>query len=461
MTGIPGLTKKCPRCDDPQNSVLDLEDWYLPADARTITDPDDLAKADAGPAWNCGHCNELNDGNVEVCGHCSRPRDFDDIVNREVTYSDHTDKYDELPDPLIERVESDAEKAQRTLDTAASGPRAMGTLTLPGKALPRTGKDTELYEGIRRQVHQDAAARERAASQPPIVQWASRHLTVLAIGAAAMVALIVVGAIVGIVHTVRDYTATTAGTVTVAELHWERGVEVEELKTLNESGWSAPSDARILGTENRIQSHRVVHDGWRTESYTDTETRYRTETYMGTETHYRSVSYTYACTDTASNGNGTYRTVTKTCTGTRSEPYAVSKQMTRQVPYTVQVPKTRQIEITHQEPIFGTWFTYQVDRWETDRWVTASDATSDKMIWPEVTDLTRNNQAGDQVDEERIGDDRKSTYTIIYVDSKGASHSERSDHDDVWTKLDKGEVIPARYYERNGELQAVRWSDVK
>jgi hypothetical protein len=115
------------------------------------------------------------------------------------------------------------------------------------------------------------------------------------------------------------------------------------------------------------------------------------------------------------------------------------------------------VEITHQEPVYDTWYTYQVDRWVTDRWVTASDTTSTKLMWPEPTDLSDADQPGDQIGEERVGDEYSESYTIVYTDAKGVNRSEQSEDDELWRMLEKGEAIPARYYERNGELSSVDW----
>lgn len=456
-TGNLGTEKNCSRCNSPQNSVLTpSEDWYM--SDQEITDPATLDEFDDGPSWNCGYCETLNNGSLQKCSHCDRPRDFDDTVNREVTYDDRV-AHDPKPDTTAEMIESDIERAERAIATEASGPRKMKDIARPASELPRKGTDTEFYEKIRDDAYKAVDERIRINKLSPLLRLWETHRNVVFVAAGLVVALVLTGVIWGIVHTVNKYTATVPGTVTVSELHWERNVEVEEYKTLQDGGWSYPGDARVQGTESRIHHYETIHDGWRTEQYTDYETRYRTVSYTDMETRYRTVSYSGTCTRTVSGGNGSFRTETYSCPQTRQESYTVPVQKTKQESYQVPVQKTRRVEITHEEPRWAPWYYFEVDRWVTDRWVTASDAKYPAVIWPEPTDLSRNDQAGDQVGEERVGNERKEAYEVVYTDSQSKRHSDKKGYD-VWSKLEKDETVPALYLQHNGELKSVDWNSV-
>jgi hypothetical protein len=461
MTGIPGSVKVCPRpgCGDPQNSVLTPEeDWYLPENAREVTDSAELDLFDDGEDWNCGKCGTNNNGATTECSRCGEALGFNDTVNREVVYDDRAGNFDAEPDPVDEMIESDLDRAERAITTEASKPRKMKDLTLPGSELPRIGKDTKFYDDIREGVEQKHDESLKSNDMASIMKKIQPHKGKIIIGVGVVLLLVI--AFIG-VSCVRHFTATTAGTVTVSELHWQRTVEVEEYRTLNDGGWSYPSDARVQSDERRIHHYDTVHDRWDTQRYTDYETRYKTESYTDREPRTRSESYSGTCTRMVSGGNGSYRSESYSCTQYRTVTDYVTVQKTRQVPYQVPVERTRQVEITHQEARWATWYNYQVDRWVTDRWVNASDSTSDEAIWPEVTDLDRNTVPGDQVGEERVGNERKENYEIVYTDSKGTKHSEGKGYD-VWSKLEPGETLPARYYERNGELDegSVDWNSV-
>ncbi len=448
---IPGTLKECPRCGDPQNSVLTpQENWYYPKNARVITDADELKDSDV-PSWNCGHCGTLNDGGDNACSNCKKPLDYDDTVNRVVKYDDLSPHNDAI-DPRDEMIESDLDRARRMVDTEGA-PRVMNDQTRPASELPREREGNRIMDAALKGLD-DMQGSGRGNIPTALVSGLKRHKTMIAI---LLVTVIMVTAVVGIMRWVNYYTATESGEVTISALHWERKVEVEKYVTLNQDGWTYPGDARVTGQDIRVQTYRTIHDGWRTETYTDSETRYRTESYIGTETRYRTESYTYSCPYTQSNGNGKFTQVQRSCSGTRSVPYSVSVPMTRQVPYQVPVQKTRQKEITHQEPVYATWYTFQVDRWMTDRWATASDVTSKQLIWPVPTDLKTNTQPGDQVGEERIGDQRSDSYSVVYADKNGVSRVELNEDDRMWSLLAQGEKVPARYYVHDGSLAGVDW----
>jgi len=431
QTRISGSDPVCPRCKYPQDSVLTpSEQWYLPHDANIVTDGVQLEKFNAGAAWNCGRCQTLNYGNSKNCSSCGRPLDFDDTVNRTITYDGSSSHFDTLPDPRDEIIESDLDKAIRTIKGKASEPRVMKDLVLPGTA-PDTGRDTKFYEEIRAQSQREHETRVRLSKLPRLLQALhTPHGKKLLLLAAIVLAIVL--AFVGF-QVVRYYTATVEGVVTATERHWQRSVEVEQYRTLTDSGWDYPGDARVASSERRIRDYRTVIDSYRTELYTDYETKYR----AGSEN--------YVCgSKTVDNGNGSFRVETKTCT--RSV----------QVPYQEPVQKSRQVPVTHQEPIYDDWYVYLYDRWQTERWVSVSDATSSEVAWPEKFALRRNDGS---IGSERIGDERRETYEVVYLDANQNRHSENI-RQEVWVRVQVGEVIAARYFQRNGQLSSVDWSSV-
>ncbi len=433
QTRIKGLTKVCTRCNEPRDGVLTpSEKPYLPEDAQVITDPRQLARANAGPEWNCGHCQTANDGNAATCSSCGRPLDFDDTINRTITYDNSATAFDVLPDPRDEILESDLDIAVRTIEGKASTPRKLKNLVLPGKP-PSIGSDTKFYEDVKTKSERDEKERQRLSKHPQFVQDLHRiwqhfvkpHSKKLFIVAAVL--LIALLSVI-IVKVVQYYTATIEGTVTVSERHWQRSIEIERFTTLTNSDWDYPSDGRVTSSERRIRDYETVIDGYRTESYTDYETRYRSST----------ESYNCGTTD---NGNGTFKTLT------------CSRSV--QVPYQDPVQKSRQVPVTHQEPIYGTWYNYQYDRWMTERWVSASDTTSQEVAWPEVSELRQ----GRSVGSERVGDERRENYEVVYMDSNQKQHSDTIGQD-AWGRVNVDDTISARYYQHNGELSSVDWGSV-
>lgn len=137
----------------------------------------------------------------------------------------------------------------------------------------------------------------------------------------------------------------------VTSFYWERNITVEEYKTLHEGGWSVPSGGRQTGNEIRKSGDKKVHDGYRTEYYTTT--CYRTESQM--DTCYRSVYHSRSCME--DNGNGSFSSYE--CGSSSSESYSCSKIVT--VPYPCQ--ESRQVEVYHYEPVYSTWYFYDIERW--------------------------------------------------------------------------------------------------
>lgn len=463
LTKISGQDRECPRCGSPNDPTLTPEEQYYMSDnPALITDAEGLARAKSGKSWNCGNCQTQNDGTATKCRRCDEPRGFNDTVNREYVYDEQASRYDSMPDFESERIESDLARAERAIGTEAAGPRELENVTRPLGELPKKGRDTDFYDDIRDGVYEAHAERQRMESLPPFMRFLHQHVRVVVVVAAFAAIALIVSLIVGIVKWVQYETATAPGTVTVAELHWERQLEVEEYKTLSLGDWSHPGDARIKDSERRIRTYRTVHDRWETEWYTDYETRYKSETYTDYESRPRTVTVPDTCTRTTIGSNGTAKVETYSCSKTQTTYDRVPVQRTRQVPYQEPVRKTRQIEITHQEPVWDTWYEYDVDRWVTDRWVVKTDSDNPKPFWPEATDTFRNEEPGDQVGEERIGDERRERYTIVYTDAKGKNYATENSNMDLWSKLEQGETIPALYYQKNGELKedSIDWASV-
>jgi hypothetical protein len=448
-TRIPGFQTACPKCGDPRDPInTPSERPYYVAEAPEIKDADVLEMANAGPSWQC-KCGQLNRGDAKVCAYCNKEIGSDAVFDRTITYDDGAGTFSTIPSQYDDMVEESVAKAERII--AGGKPRKLRNLVLPMSKLRTIGEKTLEQEAERDEVDRQVKERIRISNLPQFLQmfhllwqlichWCQplkpyrKPITFGAIG------LTVAGVVWALIATFIWFTATVPGTVTVAERHWERGVEVEQYTTLTQEDWSYPSDARVNGNETRVRSYRTVHDGWHNEPFTD----YKTE--------YRPVPYTYPCNiRRVDNGNGSFTTTSETCNGTRQEPTRVPFQ------------NTRQVEDTHQEPVYDTWYFYEIDRWVHERWVTASDATSPQQVmWPEVTDLRQDNRPGVQIGEERVAGGnggRRETYTVVYTDSQSKRHTDKIDQG-VWNKTEVGKTIVASYYKRNGELSSVDWNSV-
>ena len=58
--------------------------------------------------------------------------------------------------------------------------------------------------------------------------------------------------------------------VTIDDFEWQSAIDVEEVATYDENGWTLPDDARLQYTKREIRSHKDVVDHYKTVSETRT-----------------------------------------------------------------------------------------------------------------------------------------------------------------------------------------------
>ncbi|MBN2497156.1 MAG: hypothetical protein JXR96_21365 [Deltaproteobacteria bacterium] len=71
MKGIRGPETVCPGCGAKRDKDVK---FYLPEDAKEITDEEELASAREGPDWHCGFCGVDNKASEDKCKRCGAAR---------------------------------------------------------------------------------------------------------------------------------------------------------------------------------------------------------------------------------------------------------------------------------------------------------------------------------------------------------------------------------------------------
>ncbi len=405
--GISGLLLKCPNCGDPRNQHLDPEEApYLPTDAREITDQDELDYANSGPAWNCGKCGELNRGDHDTCSNCGAKRDHDDMVNPVYTYVDgidaqnvHLDNPGAVVDDRTDAVLKSADKLQE-LETE---PVTMPARTFSALSIPRRS-----VLSLRDAAYRGRRALSSRVRVSPAKAALTAAATVLSVGGGGAVYV--------------NFVQTHDVTLQVTGLAWERQVEVEELRTLTKQDWDPPADARIQHSERAIHHYDTVLDHYETRPHQ-----------VGEQVQTGTRNESYACgSTTVDNGNGTFSTETEYCD--RSVPVYTTEYHT----------EYSQEPVYRQDPVYRTLYTYEIDRWMTDTFVTAKG--SSEPHWPEPRDLSS---------KQRVGDERRETYTVTLSDEDGRSFNREIDWS-KWSVLDSGETIPGKE-NHQGSLRSVEW----
>jgi hypothetical protein len=199
--------------------------------------------------------------------------------------------------------------------------------------------------------------------------------------------------------------------VTAVEQNWERTIAIESYQTVTEEDWQLPDDAVLLSQAQEIQRYEQVITGYRNESRQVAE-----QVQVGTE------EYTCGQRDL---GNGFFEDVT--C----SRPIYETQYRTENV----------QVPIYRQEPVYGTKYRYEIDKWVLDR-VEEAAGRGANPAWPRVV-LAQNEREGERTER----------YWLVFVDEDGGFH-EKEFPLAVWQQFREGGEYTA-VFETFGDLKEV------
>lgn len=174
---------------------------------------------------------------------------------------------------------------------------------------------------------------------------------------------------------------------------WERSIEVEELRTVTEEDWEVPAGGRVLSESREVYEYEEVIVGYETRTREVTE-----QVQTGTRD--------YVCGQ-VDLGNGFFED--EICT----EP--IYEERTR--------TETYEEPITEEQPVYRTRYTYEIDRWETERTEEAA-GEDQEPFWPPV----------ELAEDERQGE-RDELYLVYLRSDDGDSH-ELALEEEVWSVLE-------------------------
>ncbi len=198
--------------------------------------------------------------------------------------------------------------------------------------------------------------------------------------------------------------------VTVTDMSWERSVEVQENRLVEESGWAMPADAVEL-----IRSAREIHHYDQILDHYETVSVERSRQVLdGYDTY----------TTYEDMGNGYFQSVEHETPRYRTEYYTE----TYEEPVYVSVP------------VYDTKYYYTVYRWEYDRTETAAGTTD--PYWPELQ----------LMDSEREGN-RSESYAVVCEDGKGRETEYACDYD-IWSAMTIGRSYDIQV--QSGQILAIK-----
>lgn len=411
--GIRGRETECPNCHDTRDYLDPTEQVRFPEVEREVTDVEGLDIAHSGASWTCGNCGVINRGDHDSCKQCHEARNYDDFVHPTITYVDDArDAEGVISTP--EDIEAD--RTKQILDSSMDPNLVLEDR--PAERPARTMLSKDLPSGGNRHT-QDSP--HNSSSTWSFIGNHGRKLLFGLISLVAIIALVVGGTWV-----YRTFIATHTVDVTVTGVDWQRSSEVEQYRTLTRDDWkeNLPYDARVIASIQKVKSQIRVFDHY---NEWDEATTKKVKT--GTET------VKVNCRDIKVDlGNGFFDKKEK-CDTKQRDVY-------KDVPGD---PIHHKDAVYRYDPVYATWYTYQVDRWVFGYWVTASG--TENPYWPIVT--PRNSY-------ERAGNGRTESYRAIVVDSEGRSFTKDAPDQSTWERVHTGMALKGEQTNA-GMLVSVNW----
>ncbi|MCC6934230.1 MAG: hypothetical protein IT406_00840 [Candidatus Yanofskybacteria bacterium] len=395
--GQDGEAMACAGCGAPRPE--DVE-FYLPSDARVVTDPSRIAAAKAGSDLICDSCGSSVAAGQTSCPQCSAPLD----ENRRQKVTEYTSR---------EAAPSESPRTQRQREEAA-----------PKRTASRPASN---------------------AADPDRI---NRALTVHML----LLALLAIGAMIGIWWLVTPHPTK----LTVTTVSWERTINIEEERTVHEEDWTVPPGGRETGSYQAIHhygSRKIGERPVRCHPQGDREKvgvrhftchpgghRERTGTrHFRCHSGHRMQTGTrrYAC-GTTNLGNGRFRQnycseptySTMPCTHDCSEDTYTTRSCTHdcqenQYGYvSCKHPCTE--DIMEPFPVYALKHTYDIERWSDLRMDRAGAFDTDPK-WPTPDLSPRQREKA-----------RSETRRVTFTDQKGRSYQLADPPLEYWKGLKKG-----------------------
>lgn len=344
---IRGDNTECPHCGHARDQTVK---FYMREDVLEYVPPEKEKKEQN---WICSYCNNQNKWNDMQCSYCGAER-----KEASGTYFQN-----DIPPGLEEKNSFEALEE----DVAEEEPPPSSPITSPKIS---TQSSDERYEN--------------KTLLDTLLSWLTgnwKRCAGIFFGVVAIISLIWL------------FTPVTR-TARIDHFSWEREIQVEQYKTVEESGWSIPSGGRLRYTTMEIHHYDKVLDHYEKEAY---------------QVHdHDEVSYSYRDL-----GNGQFE----------------------QVEHRTPVYRTeyRDTPVYRNDPVYATKYHYEIERWKYDR--SLNSAGMDKEpYWADTSALHNDGKAGSERESSRkehyyihsLSDDEIKVYEVSYRD---------------WVSLEKGQEI--------------------
>lgn len=335
--------------------------------------------------WDCTYCGTCKiSGELRECPNCGHPRDKDIkfYMDDPEHFAADPDKVSREADWLCENCDS-LNPASVTICPSCGTPRGAASPDYFDNKEKREQEEREAQQKLEERLNPQAAAQKSSSSgtgrpSSPL----KRFLPIVIIAAVIALVLFLV--------------LPKDKNLEIVSCGWERSVEVEVYKEVEENSWELPADAYDVTTRQEIYAYDHVLDHY------ETRTRQVSERVLDGY----DISYSYRDL-----GNGHFEQVENRTPRYRTEYHT----------------ETYQEPIYRDDPIYKTRYYYLVMRWVSDHWETTS-GENDEPYFADVA-VSAMVRTGSQTEDYRVTDTKGKTYRAAY---------------DIWKKLHAGDHVKAK-----------------
>ena len=377
--GIGGSKRTCTNCGRSRDSDTT---FYLPGQKRYVSN-ETARKVSRKPDWLCEYCGQLSPDSAKECISCGALRTSENL------------------DYFQNKAKREAEEAEKRVRET---PTHSNSYLYEDMSYEKpTTSQKKVEDPWNKKMKENYSFVEEKSSSSKFFD-SLKTFNWTPIIAFILIAALVVGLVYLFIPKEHQ--------LTVTDIRWERNIDIQEYRTVNESDWYLPDGGRLQYTNREIHHYEDVLDHYETKTRQVPKERYvRTETVV---TGYRDL------------GNGYFEEITSS----------------RDIYETYYETETYQEAVYRSEPVYRTKYYYEIERWVYDR--TATSQAADKHpVWP-VLNLAENERESS----------RKETYTVTGKDEEGEEYTFTLSYAD-WERVHLGQEIEVKLSFGHGELISV------
>lgn len=323
--------------------------------------------------WDCPYCGTKGiGGSHRSCTHCGKVRDDNTTF--------YMKKMNYVPEEKAKNVSKNPDWVCSYCNQLNSDEKT----SCESCGAARTGEELNYFEYKRQQ---NQIAQQRNGGKPAGIY--KPKLIAIAILIFFMVA--------SVIYSIGMALSSTKE-ITVTDFSWSRNIDISEKKTVEDSGWTLPKDARLIDSKKEFYKNEKVVNHYETKTRQVTKQRI-----TGYET------YVSGHKDL---GNG----------------YFEEETSERPIYETYTKEETYEDPVYKEEPVYKTKYYYEIDKWVHKRNIKTSNSDK-KPYW------------GDEklADNERV--ESKSEKYIIKTEDYEGDADEYVLSYDKWNSLEKGSTI--------------------